>query len=166
MNNCQVEETAKRATKPNRAFQARSSLEIDRFDHQSENSGRMRTLRGRASIQTWTSLRSNVVDTKKSNTHRCVYVCSCMCTFTKVDKIVRICIKWPDLAAFSFSLCLLFDTSLPPHTLRQSTWLQTLHETKSHASRRICSQCGIKLERPDPNLKIEICFTIFSEINY
>ena len=32
----QVEETAKRATKPNRAFQARSSLELDRFDHQIE----------------------------------------------------------------------------------------------------------------------------------
>ena len=41
----QVEETVKRATKPNRAFQACSSLEIDRFDHPSEDSGRMRTLR-------------------------------------------------------------------------------------------------------------------------
>ena len=37
----QVEETAKRATKPNRAYQARSSLEIDRFYHPSEDSGRI-----------------------------------------------------------------------------------------------------------------------------
>ena len=75
-------------------------------------------------------------------------------------------LKWPYPVVFSFSLCLVFDTSLPPHAFRQSTWLQTLHETKSQASRRICSQCGIKLERPDPNLKIEICFTIFSKIYF
>ena len=81
----QVEETAKRATKPNRAYQARSSLEINRFDHPSEDSGRMRTLRSRAAVQTWTSVRRNVVDTIKSNTRRCVYMCSCMCTFTKVE---------------------------------------------------------------------------------
>ena len=48
----QVEETAKRATKPNRAYQARFSLEIDRFDHPSEDSGRIRTLRSRAAVQT------------------------------------------------------------------------------------------------------------------
>ena len=47
----QAEETVKRATKPNRAFQARSSLEIDRFDHPSEDAGRMRTLLSRAAVQ-------------------------------------------------------------------------------------------------------------------
>ena len=48
----QVEEKAKRATKPNRAYQALSSLEIDRFDHPIEDSGRMRTLRSRAAVKT------------------------------------------------------------------------------------------------------------------
>ena len=66
-----AQETAKRSTKPNRSFQALLSLQID---HPSEDSGRMRTLRNRAAVQTWTTVRTVVLDTIKSNTHRCLRV--------------------------------------------------------------------------------------------
>ena len=52
---CQVEKTAKGASKPKGTLYARSSFGIDNFVHPtwpSEDSTRMRTLRKRAAIQT------------------------------------------------------------------------------------------------------------------
>ena len=71
----QVTETTKRSFKPNRSF----GLKIDRFDHPSQDSGRMKTLRNCATIQTWTSVCTIVVDTIKSNTRRVGFTYAVAC---------------------------------------------------------------------------------------